>query len=79
MNKYIHLSSKTYINKVIRKYEKEHGTIKKMTSPMSNLIHLQMDKTTLSDKNKIKHFQKIIGTCQWLIVAGIFDICYAVS
>ena len=29
MNKYIPLSSKTYINKVIRKYEQEHGTLKR--------------------------------------------------
>ena len=29
MNKYIHLSSKNYINEVIRKYEKEHRTLEK--------------------------------------------------
>ena len=79
MNKYIHLSSKTYINEVIRNYEKEHGTLKKMMSPMSNIVHPEMDKSILSDKNKMNRFQKIIGICQWLIVAGRFNICYAVS
>ena len=53
--------------------------LKKMISPMSNNVHPEMDKSTLLDENKIKHFQKIIRIYQWLIVAGRFDICYTVS
>ena len=49
MKKYIHLSFKTYINEVIRKYEKEHGTLKKMTSPISDIIHPEMDISVFSD------------------------------
>jgi hypothetical protein len=27
----------------------------------------------------IKHYQRIIGICQWLIVSGRFDLCYAIT
>ena len=79
LGKYVHISSKTYINEVIRKYEKKHGQIKQQTAPMKDKVHPELDESTFLDEKGITHYQQIIGVCQWLIVAGRFDICYAVA
>lgn len=74
-----HVSSAKYINEVIRKYESEHGQIRKEQVPMQPKTHPELDQSELLGISDIKRFQKIIGICQWLIVAGRLDICYAVS
>ena len=59
LDKYIHISSKTYINEVIRKYELEHKTLHKETTPMAAKIHPELDISNLLDEKGIQYYQKL--------------------
>lgn len=78
-NNTIKISSTKYINEVIRKYESEHGTLKKENVPAKPDDHPETDTTPFLDKNGITKFQSIIGTCQWISTSGRFDITFAVT
>ena len=41
--------------------------------------HPELDDYPLLNEKYHKEFQHIIGVCQWLIVAGRFDLAYDVS
>ena len=41
--------------------------------------HPDLDNYTLLNEKENKYLQQIIGVCQWLIVAGIFDLEYYAS
>jgi hypothetical protein len=75
----LHISNKTYIKYVLRKYQEEHQTLPKKNTPMSPNAHPELDTSDLLDEPGIRHYQKIIGIGQWLVVAGRFDINYAIS
>jgi hypothetical protein len=63
----------------LRKYQEEHRTLPKKNTPMSPNAHPELDTSDLLDEPGIRHYQKIIGMGQWLVVAGRFDINYAIS
>ena len=42
-------------------------------------IYPEYDKSPLLDLKGVRHFQKIVGICHWLIVCGRIDICYATA
>jgi hypothetical protein len=75
----IHISNKTYIKEVLRKYQEEHRTLPKKSTPMSPNAHPELDTSELLDEAGTRQYQKIIGIGQWLVVAGRFDINYAIS
>jgi hypothetical protein len=74
-----HISTATYTKEMIRKYQADYQTVRKETSPMESKYHPEMDESPLLLADGTREYQRIIGTCQWLIVAGRFDLCYAVS
>ena len=74
-----HISSSRYIKEVIRKYQEIHGSLRQETVPMRPGVHPETDDSSLLEPEQVKEFQHIIGVCQWLIVAGRFDISYAIS
>jgi hypothetical protein len=74
-----HISTGTYTKEMIRKYQADYQTVRKETSPMESKYHPEMDDSPLLQEDGTREYQRIIGTCQWLIVAGRFDLCYAVS
>jgi hypothetical protein len=76
---FLHISSTTYTKEVIRKYQSDCGPVRKANIPMDPKCHPELDDSPLLDEAGIKHFQRIIGVCQWLIVSGRFDLCYAVT
>lgn len=76
---HMHLSCKSYIKEVIRKYEKEHGTLKKQPSPMSTEIHPETDQSEFLDEKQHRQYQKIIGICQWICQNGRIDVMFATS
>ena len=78
LGKYFHSSPEQYLQEALRKYEQEHGPLKKYSTPMGSL-HPEEDKSPLLDLKEVKHFQKIVGICHWLIVCGRIDICYATA
>jgi hypothetical protein len=76
----LHISNKTYIKEVIWKYQEEHRTLPKKNIPtMLPNAHPELDTTELLDEEGNRQYQKIIGMGQWLMVAGHFDINFAVS
>jgi len=77
--KYLHVSNKKYITEILRKYQEKHGCLRKENIPMAVDAHPECDKSSFLKEDGIAQFQHIIGICQWLIVAGRFDINYAVS
>ena len=74
-----HISTATYTKEMIRKYQADYQPVRKEASPMESKYHPEMDESPLLLEDGIREFQRIIGTCQWLIVAGRFDLCYAIS
>ena len=75
----LHVSNKTYTNEALRKYQEAFRTLPKKNIPMSPDAHPEMDTSDLLDEHGIKQYQRIVGIGQWLVVAGRFDINYAIS
>jgi hypothetical protein len=74
------ISAKTYIQKVIPKFECIFGKeFKAIKTPMSEGYHPGIDDSTLCKENNSAKYRSIIGCCIWIIVLGIFDIAYATS
>jgi hypothetical protein len=73
------VSNKTYINQVIDKYQKDHRALPKKNIPMSPNAHPELDTSEPLDEEGTRQYQKIIGIGQWLVVAGRFDINFAIS
>jgi hypothetical protein len=57
----------------------KHEDIWKENVPMYPKEHLVLDDSPLLNTNGIKEYKHIIGVCQWLVVAGQFNINYTVS
>ena len=74
-----HISSKKYISEALRNYQAKHGCLRKEPIPMRAKVHPELDESPLLDETGIRHYQHIIGICQWAVTSGRFDINYAVS
>ena len=61
------------------KYQQKYGTLKNKSIPISEKLHPEMDNSELLNAQQHKHYQHIIGVCQWLVHNARFDICYAVA
>jgi hypothetical protein len=77
--KYLHVSSKKYVQGILRRFQLKYGDIRKENVPMSPKLHPELDDSDSLGPDAHKQYQHIIGVCQWLLVAGRFDINYAVS
>ena len=75
----MHVSCGKYVKEVLRKYQDKHGGVKKENIPMGPKEHPELDTSPVLPDEKIREYQHIVGVCQWLVVAGRFDINYAVS
>lgn len=75
----MHISSTTYTKEGVRKYQADCGAVRKANISMDPKCHPELDTSPLLLEDGIKHFQQIIGVCQWLIASGRFDLCYAVT
>ena len=73
------ISTKKYTAEVLRKYQSIYGDIRKESVPMGAKEHPELDTSPLLKEAEHKQYQHIIGVCRWLIVAGRFDLCYAIS
>ena len=61
------------------KYQEKYGSLAKENLPLKPKIKPELDNSPLVDETKHKEYQHIIGVCQWLIVAGRFDLTHAIS
>ena len=71
-------SGQTYIKNVIPRFEAMfHETFGRCKTPMSSDYHPETDATPLCGPVEAARFRSIIGSCNWLITLGRFDINYA--
>lgn len=75
----IHVSSTKYLKEVLKQFSNKYGEVKKESIPMKPKAHPEIDDSPFLDDEGIKQYQHIVGVCQWLVVAGRFDINYTVS
>jgi hypothetical protein len=78
-NHLLHVSNKTYIKQVLWKYQEEHQALPKKNIPMLPNVHPKLDTSEPLDEEGTRQYQKIIGIGQWLVVAGRFEINFAIS
>ncbi len=71
---------RTYIDKMGLEYKRLFGTApnRSVTSPLERNDHPELDTSPLLDEDGIRKYQSLIGTLQWTITLGRFDIGTAV-
>ena len=64
----------------MRTYEQMFGEkpSQKVYSPLEKGDHLELDDSELLDKSGIEQYQSLLGSLQWAISLGRFDIATAV-
>ena len=74
------LNAKTYIKNVCSKIENLcELTLKHFDTPMATDDHPETDDTTVLDEKTHSIYRLLIGSAQWTITLGRFDIMYAVA
>ena len=69
-----------YVTTVSKKVEELLGvTFRQHKSPMDPEYHAELDETPLLNESDHSVFRMIMGSAQWAITLGRFDIAYAVS
>jgi hypothetical protein len=72
------LSARTYIKNVIEHFKGVFGAeLCLQKSPMSDQYHAEMDETPLLDDRGASIYQGLIGSANWAVMLGQFDIQYA--
>eukprot|EP00957_Ditylum_brightwellii_P038814 2933520-Ditylum_brightwellii.AAC.1 len=77
--KLFYMSTKNYTKEVLRQYQEKFGSLAKENMLPCPKEKLELDDTLFVDEVKHNEYQYIIGVCQWLIIAGIFDLTHTVS
>jgi len=75
------MSPKRYIERMIEKYVRIFGTKPKClyTSPLEKNDHSELDTSPELDQERIKQYQSLVGTLQWVITLGGLDVATAVT
>ena len=65
-----------YITKVIENYKRLFGGVppKKVSSPLEHGNHPELDTSPLLNIDGVKIYQSLIGSLQWAIQTGRFDV-----
>jgi hypothetical protein len=72
------LSARTYIKNVVERFETVFGTELRMhKTPMSDQYHPETDDTPLIDDRGASIYRGLIGSANWAVTLGRFDIQYA--
>ena len=75
---FVGLSARTYIKNVIPKFEETlEREIKRNKTPMDEKLHPELDDTPLCNDRGASLYRSIIGSLNWIITLGRFDIAYA--
>ena len=74
------ISPAKYIDKLIQNYAKLFGMkpSTSVTSPLEKGDHPELDASELCDPEQIAQYQSMIGSLQWIVTIGRFDINTAV-
>jgi hypothetical protein len=74
------LSAETYIKQVVSRFETTLETIfKEYTVPMDPTYHPETDETDRLDNATSSLYRGLIGSANWMVTLGRFDIAYAVN
>jgi hypothetical protein len=75
------LSAETYVNNVLPRLASmcKVEQFKKYSTPFSEEYHAKLDTTNLCSPEEISKYQSLVGSANWLIMLGQFDIAYAVN
>jgi hypothetical protein len=75
------LSAETYVNNVLPRLASmcKVEQFKKYSTPFSEDYHAELDTTNLCGPEEISKYRSLIGSANWLITLGRFDIAYAVN
>ena len=74
------MSARTYIRNISEKIENLLGiSLKNYGSPMVTNDHPELDETDLLDEKGIKMYQMLIGSAQWAVTLGRYDIQYVTN
>lgn len=76
----IYMAPKQYIERIVKQYESMFGSKPKtkVTSPLAKNDHPEIDESPLLDQEGIRKYQSLIGSLQWAVTLGRFDIATAV-
>ena len=73
------MSPKKYLERVFDNYEKIYGEKPKgAASPLVHGDHPELDDSDLLEQDGIKEYQSLIGSLQWSVSLGRFDVTTAV-
>jgi hypothetical protein len=74
------LSVKTYIGNSVEKFERmfEHS-MRESKYPMAEGYHPELDDTMLLDDSMSTKYRAIIGSLNWTVILGRFDVMYATN
>ena len=74
------LSASTYIGNIIPKFEELMGiTFKTVKTPMDDAYHPELDDSPILGAVDAAKYRSILGSCNWIIILGRFDIAYATN
>ncbi len=74
------ITPRKYLEKLIANYERMFGSPPKqtVTSPLEKGDHPELDTSDLLDEKGIQDYQSLIGSLQWVVSIGRFDVMTAV-
>ena len=74
-------SAETYIRNALPRLAKACGLeqFHNRKVPISEMYHPELDESPLLDEKKITLYKSLIGSANWIVTLGRFDIAYAVS
>ena len=76
----ITLSAKTYIQNTVAKFEKDlQHSLRVSKIPMTEGLHPELDDTPLLDASLTTKFRAIVGSLNWIVTLGRFDVMYATN
>ncbi len=77
---YTAMSAKTYCKNVIVKFQNTmNETFREYKTPMDDQYHAEEDDSPFLDPRKASLYRGLIGSANWIITLGRFDINYAVN
>ena len=73
-------SSRTYVSNIIPKFEALYNQeLKRYKTPMSEEYHPETDETPELNPDEASKYRSVIGSLNWIITLGRFDVHYATS
>ena len=75
----VRVGSTKYITEIINQYESQYGELRKNNVHAIPNDHPECDDSPPLNYEGIKRFQQMVGVCQWINIAGRYDINYGIS